>query len=190
MSCTECHIQIYYRCTFLLSYQLYYFVEKKIRHTCINCTPTGLVDLSSDGVDMLINDIKKFSWDRSKKKIYYRFNTDFLFPQIYSFFPDFLLKTPTYPWTLPKNDTFPLTLVSVIWLIVLNWSRQEFTEKKITKNTTTKIHFCEQKKITKERKFLQENRKRIATYLSINSIVNVLEVLSISLNRFHLKANP
>ena len=38
--------------------------------------------------------------------------------------------------------------------------------------------------------FLHGNRKRIATYLSMNSIVNVLEVISIPLNRFHLKANP
>ena len=57
ISCNECHTQIHYRCTFLSSYQLYYFVEKKSKYT-INCTPTGLVDLSSDGVDVLINDIK------------------------------------------------------------------------------------------------------------------------------------
>ena len=57
ISCSECHIQIHYRCTFLPSYQLYYFVEKKSKYTCVNCTPTGFVDLSSDGV--LINDIKK-----------------------------------------------------------------------------------------------------------------------------------
>ena len=58
ISCSECHIQIHYRCTFLPSYQLYYFVEKKSKYTCVNCTPTGLVDLSSDGVDVLINGIK------------------------------------------------------------------------------------------------------------------------------------
>ena len=57
--CSECHIQIHYRCTFLPSYQLYYFVEKKSKYTCVNCTPTGLVDLLSDGVDVLINDIKE-----------------------------------------------------------------------------------------------------------------------------------
>ena len=45
ISCSECHTQIHY--TFLPSYQLYYFVEKKIKYTCINCTPTGLVYLSS-----------------------------------------------------------------------------------------------------------------------------------------------
>ena len=44
---------------FLPSYQLYYFVEKKSKYTCVNCTPTGFVDLSSDGVDVLINDIKE-----------------------------------------------------------------------------------------------------------------------------------
>ena len=27
ISCSECHIQIHYRCTFLPSYHLYYFVE-------------------------------------------------------------------------------------------------------------------------------------------------------------------
>ena len=59
ISCSECHIQIHYRCTFLPSYQLYYFVEKKSKYTCVNCTPTGFVDLSSDGVDVLINDIKE-----------------------------------------------------------------------------------------------------------------------------------
>ena len=59
ISCSECHIQLHYRCTFLQSYRLYYFVEKKSKYTCVNCTPTGLVDLSSDGVDVLINDIKE-----------------------------------------------------------------------------------------------------------------------------------
>ena len=34
ISCSECHIQIHYRCTFLPSYKLYYFVEKKIKYTC------------------------------------------------------------------------------------------------------------------------------------------------------------
>ena len=58
-SYNECHIQIYYRCTFLPSYQLYHFVEKKSKYICINCTPTGLVDLSSDGIDVSINDIKE-----------------------------------------------------------------------------------------------------------------------------------
>ena len=40
--CSECHIQIHYRCTFLPSYQLYYFVKKKSKciNTFINCTPT------------------------------------------------------------------------------------------------------------------------------------------------------
>ena len=28
-------------------------------YTQVNCTPTGLVDLSSDGEDVLINDIKE-----------------------------------------------------------------------------------------------------------------------------------
>ena len=59
ISCSGCHIQIHYKCTFLPSYQLYYFVEKKSKYTCVNCTPTGFVDLSSDGVDNLINDIKE-----------------------------------------------------------------------------------------------------------------------------------
>ena len=59
VSCSACHIQIHYRCTFLPSYQLYYFVEKKSKYTCVNCTPTGFVDLSLDGVDVLINDIKE-----------------------------------------------------------------------------------------------------------------------------------
>ena len=59
ISCSECHIQIQYRCTFLLSYQLYYFVQKKSKYTCVYCTPTDFVDLSSDGVDVLINDIKE-----------------------------------------------------------------------------------------------------------------------------------
>ena len=57
ISCSESHIQIHHRCTFLPSYQLYYFVEKESKYTCVNYTPTGLVDLSSDGVDVLINDI-------------------------------------------------------------------------------------------------------------------------------------
>ena len=59
ISCNECNIQIHYRCTFLPSYQLYYFVEMKSKYTYFNCTPTGLVDLSSDGVDVLRNDIKE-----------------------------------------------------------------------------------------------------------------------------------
>ena len=59
ISCNKCDIQIHYRCTLLPSYQLYNFVEKKSKYTCFNCTPTGSVDLSSDGVDVLINDIKE-----------------------------------------------------------------------------------------------------------------------------------
>ena len=59
ISCNECNIQIHYRCTFLPSYQFYYFVEMKSKYTYFNCTPTGLVDLSSDGVDVLTNDIKE-----------------------------------------------------------------------------------------------------------------------------------
>ena len=59
ISCSEYHIQIHYRCTFLPSCKLYYFVEKKSKYICVNRTPIGLVDLSSDGVDVLINDIKK-----------------------------------------------------------------------------------------------------------------------------------
>ena len=59
ISCSECHVQIHCRCTFLPSYQLYYFVEKKSKYSCINCTPTGLVDLSLDGVYVLINDTKE-----------------------------------------------------------------------------------------------------------------------------------
>ena len=48
-----------YRCPLLPSYQLYYFVEKKSDYTCANYTPTGFVDLSPDGVDVLINGIKE-----------------------------------------------------------------------------------------------------------------------------------
>ena len=33
ISCNECHIQINYRCMFLSSYQLYYFIEKKSKDT-------------------------------------------------------------------------------------------------------------------------------------------------------------
>ena len=55
ISCSEYHIQIHYRCTFLPSCQLCYFIEKKSKYTCVNCTPTGFVDLLSDGVDALIN---------------------------------------------------------------------------------------------------------------------------------------
>ena len=58
ISCSKCHFHIHYRCTLLPSYQLYYFVEKTRKYTCVNCTPEGTVDLSSDGVDVLINDIK------------------------------------------------------------------------------------------------------------------------------------
>ena len=35
------------------------FCSKEKQITCINCTPTDLVDLLSDGVDVLINDIKE-----------------------------------------------------------------------------------------------------------------------------------
>ena len=59
ISCSECHIQIHYRSTFLPSYQLYYFAEKKSEYTCANFTPTGSVDLSSDRVDALRNNIKE-----------------------------------------------------------------------------------------------------------------------------------
>ena len=36
--------------------QLYYFVEKKRKYTCINYMSADLVDLSLDGVDVLINE--------------------------------------------------------------------------------------------------------------------------------------
>ena len=49
---------MHYTCTFLPSYQLHYFVEKQSKYTCV-LTPTVSVDLSSDGVDVLINDIKE-----------------------------------------------------------------------------------------------------------------------------------
>ena len=68
ISCSECHIQIHYRCTFLSSYQLYYFVGKRSKYRYINCTPTGLVDLSSDGVNVLINDIKEHLVDIETSK--------------------------------------------------------------------------------------------------------------------------
>ena len=134
--------------------------------------------------------LKKFSWDRSKKQSIAGFIQTFSFLKFTRFFHDFLLKTLIYPWTLAKNDNFPRTLVSVTWPIVLKWRRQEFTEKKNRKKYNNKNSLLWAKKITKERMFLHENRKRIATYLSMNSIVNVLEVISIPLSRFHLKANP
>ena len=31
--CSECHIQIYYRCVFLPSHQLHYFADKKSKYT-------------------------------------------------------------------------------------------------------------------------------------------------------------
>ena len=38
----ECYIQILYRCTFLTSYQLYYFVERKRKYTCtLSCLING-----------------------------------------------------------------------------------------------------------------------------------------------------
>ena len=58
ISCSECHVQIHYRCTFLTSHQPYSFVEKKREYRSINCSPAGLVDLLSGGVDVLINYIK------------------------------------------------------------------------------------------------------------------------------------
>ena len=33
ISCSEWHIQMHYRCMFLPSYQLFYFVEKKSKYT-------------------------------------------------------------------------------------------------------------------------------------------------------------
>ena len=59
ISCIECHILIHYSCTFLRPYQLYYFVEKNRKYTCIKCAPTSLVVLLSDEVDVLMNDIKE-----------------------------------------------------------------------------------------------------------------------------------
>ena len=56
--CGECQCRVHYRCAFLPTYQLYYFVEKTRKYTCVNCTPQALVDLRSDGVDVLIRDIR------------------------------------------------------------------------------------------------------------------------------------
>ena len=44
ISCNKCYTQIHNRCTFIMSYQLYYFVEKESKYTCINCTSTASRD--------------------------------------------------------------------------------------------------------------------------------------------------
>lgn len=67
--------------------------------------------------------------------------------QNYMFFPWF------FPWKhllIPWPWSFPLILVSVIWLIILNWS-----------NTTQKNPL--NKKTKSKKMFLHENRKSIAT---------------------------
>ena len=113
---------------------------------------------------------KKFSWDRSQKQSIAGFIQTFSFLKFTRFFHDFLLKAPICPWTLAKNDTFPLTLVSVTWLIVLKWSREGFTKKKkITKNATIKIHYCEQK---------NNKRKNVSSWkwkTYCNIFINVLQ---------------
>ena len=65
MYCSECH-----RSTLLPSYQLHYFVEKKSKYTCISFTLPGLVDLSLDGDDVLINRIQGHLVEIGTKTIY------------------------------------------------------------------------------------------------------------------------
>ena len=82
----------------------------------------------------------------------------------------------THPPPPPKNLKFnhpppppppppPPHLLSVIWPTILNWSWQEFSEKKNKRYNTKK--FTAVWKSNKKRIFLHENRKSIATYFAI-----------------------
>ena len=63
-------------------------------------------------------------WRKDEKTFirHYRVYTDFSHFSIMHFFPDFSLKTHKNPLTTLKKLYSPLTLVSVIWPIILNWS--------------------------------------------------------------------
>ena len=88
---------------------------------------------------------------------FWYFSLNFL--KIKGFFPWFFSwKHLIIPWPLPKKLYLPLASVSVIWPIILNWSMQEFTEKKFHKKNNTKNVTAVNKKIIKN-----ENRKSPAT---------------------------
>ena len=58
ISCKDCGACLHYRCTFLPAYQLFYFINDISNYVCVNCTPEGLLEHSSHGVDILIKDIQ------------------------------------------------------------------------------------------------------------------------------------
>ena len=80
---------------------------------CTNCTPTGLVDSSSDGVDVLTNDIEEGLAEIEIKKNLlqglYRLFLVFLldFPQNYFFFCFSLENTYLFPDCSQKIYLFP-----------------------------------------------------------------------------------
>ena len=78
------------------------------------------------------------------------------FSDIYTLFPWFFSKHLLISLDLSqKIIPFPQTLVSVIWPILLNWSMQEFTGKKFTKNTTQKTSMLWAKHTRKECFFMK-----------------------------------
>ena len=97
ISCSECRISTHSKCTFLPSTQFYYLVKKKSKYMCINCMLTDLVDLSSDGGEVLINDIKEDLAEIQTKNN--------LFQGLYRFF---LVSPPDFP----QNYTFFLWIFS------------------------------------------------------------------------------
>ena len=78
--------------------------------------------------------------------------------------PPLPLKFKIWP-TPPPRPPPPPHLLSVIWPTILNWSWQEFSEKKNKRYNTKK--FTAVWKSNKKRIFLHENRKSIATYFAI-----------------------
>ena len=56
--CSGCHCKIHYKCSLLLSYELYNFIIRKRKYTCANCKPADVSDITPGIVDIKINELK------------------------------------------------------------------------------------------------------------------------------------
>ena len=55
--CRKCHCKIQYKCSFFPSQQLYRFVERKRKYTCVNCTPANVSNITPGIVNIKTNEL-------------------------------------------------------------------------------------------------------------------------------------